>query len=262
MVLRHGWGVRRDWLAFAATSDRCRAVVAEAGGEVVATGVGTANGPVGWLGSVFVAPDRRGHGLGRAVTQAVLDWLEAAGCSTVVLVATDDGRRLYERMGFDVQTSYRILEAPGLDDADAPGSRHPLVRPFTSGDLDAMATLDRIATGEDRRHLLERFAGPETARIAASGGQVAGFLVRPPWGGGATVASTPDDAVAMITARRRTAGPAGRVRVGVLDENEAGIARLLAEGFREAWSAPRMVRGAPIEWRPELIWGQFNHAVG
>jgi hypothetical protein len=52
------------------------------------------------------------------------------------------------------------------------------------------------------------------------------------------------------------------VGVGVLDENEAGIARLLAEGFREAWSAPRMARGAPIDWRPELIWGQFNHAVG
>jgi GNAT superfamily N-acetyltransferase len=263
MVLRHGWGVRRDWLAFAATSDRCRAIVAEAGGEIVATGVGTANGPVGWLGSVFVAPELRGHGLGRAVTQAVLDWLEAAGCATVVLVATDEGRRLYERMGFDVQASYRILEAPGLDGTEKAYAEHALVRPFESGDLDAMATLDRRATGEDRRHLLERFAAPDTARIASSaGGSVAGFLVRPPWGGGATVAATPDDALAMITARRRTAGPAGRVRVGVLDENEAGIARLLAGGFREAWSAPRMIRGASIDWRPELIWGQFNHAVG
>jgi predicted N-acetyltransferase YhbS len=263
MVLGHGWGVRRDWLAFAATSDRCRAVVAEADGEIVATGVGTANGPVGWVGSVFVAPDQRGRGLGRGVTQALLDWLQTAGCATVVLVATSEGRRLYERMGFDVQTRYRILEAPGIDDAGAGASAAERVRPFTPADLDAMAALDRTATGEDRRHLLERLASAETARVAASGsGGVAGFLVRPPWGGGATVAATREDAVAMITARRRTAGPAGRVRVGVLDENEHGIARLLDEGFRDAWSAPRMARGASIDWRPELIWGQFNHAVG
>jgi hypothetical protein len=52
------------------------------------------------------------------------------------------------------------------------------------------------------------------------------------------------------------------VRVGVLDENVDGIARLVAEGFRHAWAAPRMARGAAIDWRPELIWGQFNHAVG
>ena len=55
MVLGHGWGVRREWLAFATESDRCTALVAELDGEIVATGVGTSNGPAGWLGSIFVA---------------------------------------------------------------------------------------------------------------------------------------------------------------------------------------------------------------
>src|SRR5215207_4288480 len=88
MVLGHGWGIRRDWLAFATSSVCCRPVVAVADSEVVGTAVGTANGVVGWLGSVFVAPERRGHGFGRALTQAVLDALEAAGCRTSLLVAT------------------------------------------------------------------------------------------------------------------------------------------------------------------------------
>ena len=278
MVLGHGWGVRRDWLALAASSPRCVALLASVDGEMVGTCVGTVNGPVGWLGSLFVAPDRRGHGLGRALTQAVLDGLEAAGCRTVVLVATSDGRRLYEPMGFDVQTRYRILEAPGLLEkapdppglaggapAPAPEDRTgpaPAVRSFDPADLDPMATLDRLATGEDRRHLLQELAAPGTTRVAFARGAVTGFLVRPPWGGGATIAATADDAMAMIAARRQAAGPAGRVRVGVLEENTEGIARLTAEGFVHAWSAPRMARGAPMDWRPELIWGQFNHAVG
>lgn len=269
MILRHGWGVRREWLRFATRDDRCHPLVAVADGEIVATGVGTANGAVGWLGSVFVAPARRGQGLGRAITQAVLGWLESAGCGTVVLVATTEGRRLYERMGFEVQAMYRILEAPGLPEADVSGDAGTAagtglaVRAFRPIDVDAMAGMDAAATGEDRRHAIERLAAPDTARVVTdAGARLRGFMVRPPWGGGATIAETPDDALAMITARRRTAGPEGKVRVGVLDANGEGLARLAAEGFTDAWSAPRMTRGAPIDWRPERIWGQFNLALG
>ena len=274
MILGHGWGVRRDWLAFAVDNDRCTPLVAEVAGGIVATGVGTVNGRVGWLGSVFVATQARGRGLGRAITQAVLDRLDTAGCATVVLVATSEGRRLYERMGFEVETRYRIVEAPGLADAEHhPGSsagtaaataaRDLTVRPFGAADLAAVAALARVATGADRRHVLERLATPDAARVAAApDGAIAGFVVRPPWGGGATIAATPGTALAIIEARRRGAGAAGRVRVGILDENTAGMEQLERAGFVHAWSAPRMVRGAPISWHPDWIWGQFNHAMG
>lgn len=265
MILAHDWGVRRDWLAFAASNPSCFPVVAEAGGSIVATGVGTVNGPAGWVGTVFVAPDQRGHGLGRAITQAVIDNLEDAGCRTLVLVATTEGRRLYERMGFGVQTHYRILEAPGLpqDPAAGEGDAVTRVRPFEQADLHAIAGLDRAATGEDRLHALRRLAAPDTARVAVRpDGALCAFLVRPPWGGGATVARSIEDALAVIDARRRATGPAGRVRVGLLDDNAAGLARLAAHGFTKAWSAPRMVRGAPLDWMPDMLWGQFNHAMG
>ncbi len=87
-------------------------------------------------------------------------------------------------------------------------------------------------------------------------------MIRAPWGGGATVARSPDAALRIVTARRRAAGPDGRVRVGLLDENDDGLARLSEVGFRLMWSAPRMIRGEPLPWRPETIWGQFNHAMG
>jgi hypothetical protein len=62
--------------------------------------------------------------------------------------------------------------------------------------------------------------------------------------------------------RRRGAGPAGRVRVGLLDDNDQGLAALEQSGLRPVWSAPRMIRGETLEWRPESIWGQFNLAIG
>jgi GNAT superfamily N-acetyltransferase len=259
LILGNDWGVRREWLEFATSERACIPVVAEADGGIVGTGIGTANGPVGWIGTIFIAPDRRGRGLGRAITQAIIDGLGSAGCRSFVLVATTEGRRLYERMGFELQSRYHILQAIGLPQAgEADG-----VRPFEAADLAAIERLDRAGTGEDRGHAIRRFAGSETTRVTTGeDGAVEGYVLRAPWGGGATVARTPEAALRILTARRRSAGPEGRVRLGILDENEEGMARLMEVGLRLTWSAPRMLRGEPLVWRPEWIWGQFNHAMG
>jgi len=265
LILREDWGDRRTWFEFATSQPECRPIVAVDDDAVVGTGVGTANGAVGWVGTIFVASDRRRTGLGRALTEFVCAELEAAGCRTLVLVSTTEGLPLYQRLGFELQTHYRILEAPGLPLADAAerDTDAPQVRRFEPGDLDAMIRLDRTATGEDRGHALRRFATPASSKVLAGrGGTVAGFVVRAPWGGGATIATDPDQAMRILSARRLASGPAGRVRVGVVEENAAGLERLEHAGLHPVWSAPRLVRGEPLRWRPDWIWGQFNHAMG
>jgi ribosomal protein S18 acetylase RimI-like enzyme len=259
-ILRSDWGDRRTWFEFATTQPGCRPVVAELDGALAGTGVGTANGSVGWVGTIWVDPARRGAGLGRALTQAVIDGLEAAGCRTLVLVATEEGLPLYERMGFELQTRYRILEAPGLDPAAM--APDPEVRPFDRADLDTICALDLAATGEDRSHAIRRFASPETSKVLDVDGAIRGFVIRAPWGGGATVAPDPGDAMRLLEARRRTSGAGGRVRVGLVEDNADGLAALEAAGLTPVWSVPRLIRGAPLEWHPDWIWGQFNHAMG
>jgi len=260
-VVAGGWGDRGSFFEFVARAQGCRPFVAEDRGTIVGTGVATINGPVGWVGTIFVSPEHRGHGLGMALTQAVAQALEAAGCRSLVLVATQQGRPMYERIGFAVQTAYRTVESPGLEDEAA---TDPRVRSYgTSADLEAMADLDRRATGEDRRHLLEAFATPDSARcLVRDDGSLGGFVVRAPWGGGATIAPDPDDAMAILDWRRRVAGPDRRVRAGVLAENVDGLRRLLELGWSEVWSAPRLIRGDPLAWQPTALWGQFNHALG
>ena len=263
-ILADQWGDRRAWFEFAITNDACHPIVADADGEVVGTGVATVNGPVAWVGTIWVAPGHRRHGLGRALTDAVIEAAEARGSRTLVLVATDRGRRLYERLGFEVQSWYRTFEARGLRPSapgqDAPGDG---VRPFQGADLEAIAVLDTAATGEDRRTLLSALATPDGTRVLADeDGAIRGFVARAPWGGGATVAPQIDDALTLLRARRHGAVPDKRVRCGILLENEAGAEALEREGWTEAWRAPRLIRGAPMTWHPEHLWGQFNHAIG
>ena len=264
-IIASHWGDRRAWFEAAVASPLIHAFVAEdASGTIAGTGVATLNGPVGWIGTIWVDPAFRGRGLGGRLTRAPIEAAEAAGCRTLVLVATDAGRPLYERLGFVVQTRYRIVEAPGRDAASTPPTpAGRAVRPWRTDDLETAAALDRAVTGEDRRHLLAAFATPASARVVVDAhDRLLGFVVRAPWGGGATIAPDPADARILLDARRASAGPDGRVRAGLLEDNVAGLAGLLDDGWTDVWSAPRMIRGAPLAWQPDAIWGQFNHAVG
>src|SRR5437667_357273 len=101
--------------------------------EHVGPGLGLAHGPVGWVGTIFVAPELRRSGLGGALTRAVDDELEARGCRTVVLIATSMGRPVYEREGFGVLDEQVRFSIDGL-----PGGgtwEDPRIRPFESRDF-------------------------------------------------------------------------------------------------------------------------------
>ena len=93
-------------------------------------------------------------------------------------------------------------------------------------------------------------------------GRIHGFVARAPWGGGATVASSQKAALALLRARRLRVGPTAIVRAGTPTDNEAGIAALEATGWRPGYRAPRMELGPRVSWRPDMLWGQFNMAIG
>ena len=122
----------------------------------------------------------------------------------------------------------------------------------------------RDGTGEDRAHVIGALATPrDRDGSSASMARSRGFVIRAPWGGGATVAAIGRRRPALIAARRVAAGPAGRVRVGILAENDVGLASLIASRVhgilvgaahdprRAAGLAPRVDLG-PVQPRDGL----------
>ena len=57
-------------------------------------------GVVGYVQWVATEEDERGKGHGRAVMEALLDWLGDQGCTSVELHSTADGEPLYRSLGF------------------------------------------------------------------------------------------------------------------------------------------------------------------
>lgn len=259
MIRTGEWGDRSVFLAWAVEFPPSHLFVAEDAGRIVGTGIATANGAVGWVGTIFVAPDRRREGLGDALTRTVIDDLEGRGCRTLVLTATDAGRPLYERLGFEAQMPQGFFTATGLAAKEADDG----VVPFDPSMLPRIIALDRLATGEDRSAVLARLASPESSRVVlGDDGSLSGFLIRAPWGGVSLIAPEPDDAIRLLEWRRRQAGVDRPVFAGFPDTGDSRQARLLGAGWTLAGAGRRMIRGAPLEWRPDWIWGSFSGALG
>lgn len=260
-LVRGDWGDRRDWWRFVVAHPGCIPIVAVEDDDVVGTGVGTIHGSVGWVGTIYVVPERRRRGLALELSRAVVEGLEAAGCRTLALAATPEGRGVYERLGFDEVDWYVTLGPDGIDRPSL--RRDPRVRSVGPDDEGAILGLDGAVTGEDRSGTLRACLGtPGGLVLPRSTGRIDGFLLRAPWHGAAVIAPEPDDALALLDARLLDAGPDHAVRAGILGSNETGRQRLLERGWVERWRVVRMHRGAPLHWRSEGIWGQLGFALG
>jgi ribosomal protein S18 acetylase RimI-like enzyme len=247
-------------------------VVAEAGGELVGVAAGAVfggtrgtgepgggggggsggSGGTGWVGGVAVVPAHRRVGLGGALTEAIVEFLEGRGMATVLLHATALGRPVYERLGFVPETAYVTLSGPTL----ARASTGAMVRAGRAADLAAVVALDRAATGEDRRRLLTAL-WPTGGLVAAVDGRALGYHLASPWRpGGATIAADSGTGLALLDAVR--VAPGDEVAISVPAANGAAVGWLESAGFQERYRTIRMHRGPRLAWDPAALFAAHN----
>ena len=276
LATAQGWRDRRSFYDLVIRTSTSRPRVGTVGGRVIATGIATANGAVGWLGGIVVDARFRQRGYGRAITEDLIRLLRAAGCSTLSLEATNAGRPMYERMGFRVTTHYHQIEAGHLDGLPDPPAGTS-VRRLDAADLPAVFELDLAATSEDRSVPLTVLAGAGGwvledvtdggsgsggASADASRGAIRGFLLPSERSYGAIIAPRFEDGLFLLDLHRSIVPVGAHVRAGIPGEHIEAVHELQARGWQETWQAPRLLLGPDIPWRPEWIWGQINSAMG
>ncbi len=246
-------------IAFYRSRSNSRLLVGELDGEIVGVGQGVLFGSVGWVGNIAVDPDHRRRGYGTAMTEAAVAWLQDHAARTVLLTATADGSRTYERIGFEDDGGVVYGAWARTDphdsierkDDEKARSRLAVVRP---GALADAVALDTAATGEDRSAYLEPFA--DRVRVAEDG---AGYRIGLPWGGGPVVAEAPDAGMALL---RDLLEDDPSPRLGFPDANAAAAEFLTERGFVRVGEDLRMRLGPPLEFRPERIFCVFSFACG
>jgi GNAT superfamily N-acetyltransferase len=259
-----GWGAHEWALRLAIEPDSARCfVVEDASGRLVGVGSGVGYPPLGFVGNMIVAEDHRRRGVGGAVLESVVRFLEQMGCTRIELFATEDGRPLYARYGFE------LIE---------PGSRARLTRAMASatsdvavGDagadvLDELVAYDAARFGGERRDLLDLMLTDEArpALLATRRDAIVGFAwLRAederigPW-----ISDDPEAAAAILAEAFRRLPEGAELTTNLPMSNSAGLAWLRAHGVEpDPWDG-RMARGAPIPRREESIYGNAVGALG
>ena len=213
------------------------------------------------IGMVIVAQQYQGQRIGMRIMEVLLD---GAGDRTVSLHATDAGRGLYERLGFEATGDIRqhqgiALPAPLM--AFEPGER---LRPAGRNDPPRLMALDAEALGMPRVRALQLLLDQGEVVILDRDSEVAGFAVMRRFGRGLVIGPViaPDLHGAMALIGHFTRVAAGKfLRVDV--PAKSGLVEWVEElGMRRIEMAVPMVRGVPPEPGRSKVFALLSQSLG
>jgi GNAT superfamily N-acetyltransferase len=131
-------------------------VLAEWNGTAVGTATTLRYGTdLAWIGMVLVHPEHRRRGIGRALLNHCIAWLQERGVRCIKLDATPAGKQVYDGLGFKLEWTLARWELAGLQ-VPKPTDAH--LRPWRASDLRFIASLDATAFGVSREKLVEALA--------------------------------------------------------------------------------------------------------
>jgi GNAT superfamily N-acetyltransferase len=232
-----------------------------------ATPVGTACGflfgPVAWVAMVLVEESYRGRGIGRALLERVLQFVEERGATTVRLDATALGQALYER--FDFTAQYRLVRYQ---------SQHPVsngdsaagVQSLPADRLEEVIELDRQMTRTDRTKLISRLyaESPGAFRIVCDGRAIQGYIAARPGSKaghiGPCLATREAGPLLLADTLHRNRSQPAFIDVPV--GHVAASRWLVAHGFTPYREQVRMCRGKPVLEDIDSLWASSGSEKG
>jgi hypothetical protein len=257
-----GWNqTEADW-------QRCLALepygcfVAEWDGTPVGTTTTCIFGPVAWVAMVLVEASVRGRGIGRALMEAALAYLESRAVRTIRLDATPLGKPLYEKLGFESQFTLTRYDGVLQPVATPTGA----VEPVGPDGVVELVALDRAVTRTDRGKLLLRLyeEKPESFRAVRSQGRVTGFVSARPRAHafqiGPCIATAAAGPLLFADTQGRYAGQ--RVVMDIPNDNQAALRQAEQMGLAPTRQLLRMGRGEPVQEQVERLWVSYGPEKG
>jgi len=265
-----GWNqTAEDWSRILRLSPHgCRCI--EATGEVIATTTLVAYGTdLAWVGMVLTRPEYRRQGLARQVMGDAIARAERDGICTLKLDATDEGRPLYESLGFVVEGTVErwgrgeiaLACAESMLDCQS-FSNQAFAR---SGTIpDKLFALDAEAFGVSRTLVLKELAA--SGANTSAGGYVLSRFGRAARSLGPCIASSEDEARLLISRHLDTVGSATGNSIcwywDLLPENVGALKCATDFGFTRRRTLWRMRRGKPIRNNDELVFATAGFELG
>jgi GNAT superfamily N-acetyltransferase len=265
-----GWNqTAADWQRFlSADPEGC--FVAEREGRVVGTSTTIVyEGRFAWIGMVLVEQQFRGQGIGTALLERAIQYLDSRNNPCIKLDATPQGRILYEKLGFvseyDIER-WMLKREPERDCRTG-------ILPVDGGPgivtaIEEVLRLDREIFGADRSGLLRPLTetAPDFTLVSRRGVGIEGYAFGRrgsladhfgPW-----MART-EDVAATLLDKFLTRSGRELVFVDCMLENPWALSLVQARGFEFSRPLTRMFRGKnSYPGHPELLCAALGPEFG
>ena len=220
-------------------------------GEISGIGTCIVHHDVAWLAHIIVHPNHRNKGIGKRITEQLIDLSHKKGCKTINLIATDLGEPVYRKAGFEMDTEYLVFK--DITISDTAGISENIVS-YATMFKNQIEELDRHTSGEDRMHHLESYL--KGSYVYHSNGDVKGFYL-PEWGEGLIIASTEDAGIGLMKMRFTT-----KQIISFPVDNASARHFMHRHGQKEFRKITRMRMGDSRLWVPENIYGRIGGNLG
>jgi len=231
----------------------CRCI--DSDGRIAATATRLNYGDkLAWIGMVLTRPEDRRRGYARRLMEDAIAGAENDRIRTLKLDATEQGRPLYETVGFVVENTIERWERQGGADMSTTAASACRFR-------EELLALDATVFGVSRKNLLRDFSTSANCELTSSGyvlsraGRVARYL-------GPCVAESADNARQLI-ARQLNASRVGCAWYWDLLTTNAEAVRCAQElGFTRSRVLWRMRRGEAIHNHDSSIYAIAGFELG
>lgn len=246
-----GWGDITPAYQFYVTSRFCFPLKVIIDNKIIGIGAAIIHNEVAWLGQIIVHPDFRNRGIGKKISQALVDLCKAKHCETIYLIATDLGAPIYESIGFETETEYLFFKDIKIG---SEFSTSQFIVPFEEKYREQIIAMDKTISGENRVHHLE----PHFSRsyLFKEGEKTEGYLV-PTLGEGLIIANNYKAGIEMMKFRFMN-----KENANLPVDNSEAIKFLHDNNINEYRSAKRMRLGIERKWQPANIYNRIGGNLG
>lgn len=246
-----GWQEFIPNIEFYTSSDFCFPIKVTINNKIIGIGTSILHHNIAWLAAIIVHPDYRNRGIGKLITQSLIDSLQAKGCETIYLIATDLGEPVYNKLGFETETEYLCFKDIQLTNS---WKRSENIVAYSNGFKMQVATIDRAVTGEKRMNHLESHL--THGYLYVENNLVEGFYL-PTFGEGFIAAKTSSAGIELMKVRLS----ANKIAIFPID-NSGANEFMHQNNFKEYKAIKRMRLGKKRAWQPKNIYNRIGGNLG
>ena len=245
-----GWVDIVPQFDFYTKSAFCYPIKVTMNNEIVGIGTTIVHNEVAWLAHIIVHPFYRCKGIGKHITQTLVDIAKTKNCSTIYLIATELGEPVYKKVGFINETEYLVYKNVQKEDWIISEN----IQSYKEKYMEQLVALDRDTSGENRiLHLGEHLTNGMVYQI---GNVVEGFFL-PTFGEGLIIANTEIAGIELLKLHLKHNN-----RVVIPKENNVAQRFLQKTGFGKVKVIKRMRLGNERKVRFANIYNRIGGKVG